>query len=40
MKLINAGAVWVDEAAFREQNQVLERVVANIPDFAGDWPMR
>ena len=31
--LVNAGAVWVDEAAFREQNQVWGRVVADIPDF-------
>lgn len=31
--LINAGAVWVDKAAFRERNQVWGRVVADIPDF-------
>jgi protease I len=31
--LINAGAVWVDEAAFREGNQIWGRVVADIPDF-------
>lgn len=31
--LINAGAVWVDESAFRERNQVWGRVVADIPDF-------
>jgi len=31
--LINAGAVWVDEPAFREGNQVWGRVVADIPDF-------
>jgi len=31
--LINAGAVWADEAAFREDNQVWGRVVADIPDF-------
>ena len=31
--LVNAGAVWVDEPAFREQNQVWGRVVADIPDF-------
>jgi protease I len=31
--LINAGAVWVDESAFREGNQVWGRVVADIPDF-------
>ena len=31
--LINAGAVWTDDAAFRERNQVWGRVVADIPDF-------
>jgi protease I len=31
--LINAGAVWTDEAAFRDRNQVWGRVVADIPDF-------
>jgi protease I len=31
--LVNAGAIWVDEAAFRERNQVWGRVVADIPDF-------
>jgi protease I len=31
--LVNAGAVWADEPAFREQNQVWGRVVADIPDF-------
>jgi protease I len=31
--LVNAGAVWADEAAFRERNQVWGRVVADIPDF-------
>ena len=31
--LINAGATWVDEAAFRDGNQVWGRVVADIPDF-------
>ncbi|NJC95473.1 MAG: hypothetical protein FIB03_03890 [Anaerolineae bacterium] len=31
--LVNAGAFWVDEAAFRERNQVWGRVVADIPDF-------
>jgi protease I len=31
--LVNAGAAWVDEAAFRERNQVWGRVVADIPDF-------
>jgi protease I len=31
--LVNAGAVWVDEAAFREGNHVWGRVVADIPAF-------
>lgn len=31
--LINAGAQWVDEPAFREGNQVWGRVVADIPAF-------
>jgi len=31
--LVNAGAIWVDEAAFREGNHVWGRVVADIPDF-------
>jgi len=31
--LINAGAVWMDEPAFREGNLVWGRVVADIPDF-------
>ena len=31
--LINAGAEWVDEPAFREENLVWGRVVADIPDF-------
>jgi protease I len=31
--LVNAGATWVDEAAFREDNQVWGRVVADIPAF-------
>jgi protease I len=31
--LINAGAKWVDEAAFRDGNLVWGRVVADIPDF-------
>jgi protease I len=31
--LVNAGATWVDEAAFREGNQVWGRIVADIPDF-------
>lgn len=29
----NAGAVWVDEPAFREKNLVWGRVVADIPNF-------
>ena len=31
--LINAGATWRDEAAFRSGNLVWGRVVADIPDF-------
>ena len=31
--LINAGATWVDEPAFREGNVVWGRVVADIPDY-------
>lgn len=31
--LINAGAQWVDEAAFRDGNVVWGRVVDDIPDF-------
>lgn len=31
--LENAGATWVDEAAFRDGNQVWGRVVADIPAF-------
>jgi protease I len=31
--LINAGAIWVDEPAFRESNLVWGRVVADIPAF-------
>ena len=31
--LVNAGATWVDEPAFRDGNQVWGRVVADIPDF-------
>ncbi len=31
--LINAGAIWRDESAFREDNQVWGRVVADIPAF-------
>jgi protease I len=31
--LINAGATWVDQPAFRDGNQVWGRVVDDIPDF-------
>ena len=31
--LINAGAEWVDEPAFRDGNIVWGRVVEAIPDF-------
>lgn len=31
--LVNAGAIWVDEAAFRDGNLVWGRVVPDIPDF-------
>jgi protease I len=31
--LLNAGATWVDQPAFRDGNQVWGRVVADIPDF-------
>jgi protease I len=31
--LVNAGAIWVDESAFREANLVWGRVVADIPNF-------
>ena len=31
--LINGGATWVDEPAFRDQNLVWGRVVKDIPDF-------
>jgi len=31
--LVNAGATWVDEPAFREGSHVWGRVVADIPDF-------
>ncbi len=31
--LVNAGATWVDEAAFRDGNLVWGRVVSDIPDF-------
>jgi len=31
--LVNAGATWLDESAFRDGNQVWGRVVADIPNF-------
>ena len=31
--LVNAGATWADESAFRDGNLVWGRVVADIPDF-------
>ena len=31
--LVNAGATWVDQAAFRDGNLVWGRVVKDIPDF-------
>ena len=31
--ITNAGGIWVNEAAFREENMVWGRVVADIPDF-------
>ena len=31
--LVNAGANWVDAPAFRDENQVWGRIVADIPDF-------
>lgn len=31
--LVNAGAIWVDEPAFRDGNLIWGRVVADIPDF-------
>lgn len=31
--LINAGATWVDEAAFQDGNLIWGRVVSDIPDF-------
>ncbi len=31
--LVNAGATWVDEAAFREGNLIWGRIVADIPAF-------
>ena len=35
--LVNAGATWVDEAAFRDGNQVWGRVVADIPAFCREF---
>lgn len=35
--LVNAGATWVDEAAFREENLVWGRVVADIPAFCREF---
>jgi len=37
--LVNAGAAWMDESAFRERNQVWGRVVADIPDFCRELVM-
>ncbi len=31
--IVNAGGIWVDEAAFQDGNLVWGRVVADIPDF-------
>ena len=31
--VVNAGAIWLDESAFREENLVWGRVVADIPNF-------
>ena len=31
--LINAGAIWTDQAAFRSKNIVWGRVIADIPHF-------
>jgi len=31
--LVNAGANWVDASAFRDENKVWGRIVADIPDF-------
>lgn len=31
--IVNAGGIWVDEPAFREENFVWGRVVEDIPDF-------
>lgn len=35
--LVNAGATWVDEAAFCDGNQVWGRVVADIPAFCREF---
>jgi protease I len=35
--LVNAGAVWVDEPAFREGTHVWGRVVADIPHFTREF---
>jgi protease I len=35
--LVNAGAIWVDEPAFREGNLVWGRVVADIPAFCREF---
>jgi protease I len=35
--LINAGATWVDEAAFRDGNLIWGRVVADIPAFCREF---
>jgi protease I len=31
--LVNAGANWIDAPAFRDENKVWGRIVADIPDF-------
>ena len=31
--MVNAGAIWVDEPAFRDENLVWGRVVEDIPDY-------
>ncbi len=38
--LLNAGASWVDEPAFREGHLVWGRVVADIPAFCRSWSQR
>ncbi|MDK1030171.1 MAG: type 1 glutamine amidotransferase domain-containing protein [Anaerolineae bacterium] len=35
--LVNAGAIWVDEPAFRDGNLVWGRVVADIPAFCREF---